>query len=486
MGRDADGKVVAIVNWNVLQPKVLPALLGGTSRHPLPSELIRPLDTGSDGALELLSLIGQALRFERPSSPDSFIIEPEINDDRKIIADGLRRPLIRLLTAKNATEHPARALARAFDQLRLRPHPFALPLIDSFVRSHSEKLGPTAQHWADRQKADAGTQSYFDPELLDETNWTQAPLSRRAAYLEQRRRDDADDARALVESTWAQEEAEARFRLLQAFQTNLSMADQPFLSTLEKDRAPRVRALAARSLARLGTGTENPALAACMERIKQKQSGLLRKRTTLQLELPANVKDQAASRWILQTFTDVPLNEVARACKITEKELIEAAEKDEPLLLALALMATNERRLDLLELVVGDLPNAWEKMVESGLDTLGTMRQSERQRWQEIIVHPYRKDLPATWFLWDWLHRVTDTEAPSAVMSIVLHTKLLMNVAEQERGNAYWLELMAAICPSAQRQDLRAQLAGFDQANAVIPLGLLDILDGMENDRTHV
>jgi uncharacterized protein DUF5691 len=474
------------VNSNTLHMKVLPALLGGTSRHLLPADLIAPSRPGSDRALEMLSLMGQALRFERPSPPGLFIVEPQIKDDRKIVADHLRRPLIRLLTAKNATEHPARAVARAFERLRLRPHPFDLPLIDTFVRSNAEKLGPTAQHWADRQKADAGTQSYFDPELLDESNWAQASLSRRAAYLEQRRREDADAARALVESTWAQEDADARFRLLQVFQTGLSTADQPFLSTLEKDRAPRVRALAARLLSRLGTGAENPALAACLERIKQSQSGLLRKRTTLQLELPANVKDQTASRWILETFTDVSFAELAGTFKITEEELIEAAGKDEPLLLALALMATNERRLDLLEFVIANLPNAWERLLEGGFDTLGTMTQSERQRWEEIIVHSYRKDLPTTWFLWDWLHRTTDVEAPSPVMALVLNTKLLMNVPEQERGGAHWLEMIAAISPPELRPELRAQLAEFDQSQIVIPLALLDILEKMEKDRTHV
>lgn len=485
MGRNAARKVGALVNSKTLHAKVLPSILGGTSRHPLPAELIRSSIPSSDGTLEMLSLAGQALRFERPAAPDSFIVEPEIKDDRKIIAAGLRRPLIRLLTAKNTTEHPARALARAFDRLRLRPHPFDLPLIDGFVRSHAEKLGPTAQHWADREKSDAATQSYFDPELLDESNWTQATLSRRVAFLEQRRRDDADAARALIEAIWAQEEAEARFRLLQAFQTGLSTADQPFLNTLEKDRAPRVRALAARFLARLGAGTENPTLAACLERIKQKQSGLLRKRKALQLELPANVKDQTASRWILQTFTDVSYAELAGAFKITETELIEAAEKDEPLLLALALMATNERRLDLLEQVVANLPNAWERLLEGGLDRLGAMTQSERQRWEEIIVHPYRKDLPTTWFLWDWLHRMTDAEAPSAIMTLLLNTKLLMKVPEQERGNPYWLEMIAAICPAPQRRELREQLAEFDQAQTAVPFALLDILDGMEKDRTH-
>ena len=49
-----------------------------------------------------------------------------------------------------------------------------------------------------------------------------------------------------------------------------------------------------------------------------------------------------------------------------------------------------------------------------------------------------------------------------------------------------WLEVIAAVCPPPQRQELREQLAEFDQSITVTPLALLDILNGMENDRTHV
>jgi hypothetical protein len=461
------------MNGNTLRTTALPSLLEGTSRHPLP-----------EAPLAMLSLMGQALRFERPPTPDSFSVDPEIQDDREIIPDRLRRPLIRLLTTKNLSDHPARALARAFDRLRLRPHPFDLPSIDAFVRAHAEKLGPTAQHWAGRQKPDAAKQSYFDPELLDESNWAQASLSRRVAYLEKRRQHDADTARTLVESTWAHEEADARFRLLQAFQTRLSMADQPFLSSLEKDRAPRVRALAGRFLARLGASSKNPALEACLERIKLGQSGLLRKRATLQLELPANVKDQAAQRWILQTFSDISFAELARAFKLEEEDLIEAAEKNDDLLLALAVLATNEHRLDLLERVVANLPNTWERLFGAGLDALGAMTVSERQRWQEVISLPYRKDPPENYFLWDWLHRITDVEASPALMSIALGA--LPKGSEIEQAAVMWFELIAAICPRSKRRELHDRLAQFEPSQTVATLTLLEILEGMENVHAHV
>jgi hypothetical protein len=425
------------------------------------------------------------LRFERPSPPNSFLVETEVHDERAIVEEALRRPLVRLLSAKTATEHPARALARSFDQLRLRPHPFDLPLIDDFVRSHAEKLGPTAQHWADKQKPEAETHSYFDPELLDETNWAQARLSRRATFLEQRRRDDPEGARALLESTWPQEEAEARFRLLQVLQTRLSTTDQPFLTTLEKDRAPRVRGLAAKFLSRVGAGVENPALRACLERIKQGKSGMLRKRAVMELELPANVNEQSAPRWILQTFSEVSFSELAGTLRLNEEELIESSAKSESLLLALALIASNDCRLNLLELVVVHLPNAWQKMLESGLDTIGAMSESELQGWQEILVHPYGKELPTNYFSWDWLHRLTDAPAPASVMSVVLKERFLLKLPERERGSAPWLEVIAAICPAPGRRELREQIAEFDPAQTVIPLSLLDILDQMERNRAH-
>jgi hypothetical protein len=49
-----------------------------------------------------------------------------------------------------------------------------------------------------------------------------------------------------------------------------------------------------------------------------------------------------------------------------------------------------------------------------------------------------------------------------------------------------WAELIAAICPASERQELREQLTKLDQSQIVTALALLEILDGMENDRTHV
>ena len=124
-------------------------------------------------------------------------------------------------------------------------------------------------------------------------------------------------------------------------------------------------------------------------------------------------------------------------------------------------------------------------MFEAGLETL-MMTEHENQRWEEIIVHPRSKDLPTMYALWDWLHRITDAAVAPSVMTFVLQSKLLMKVREREPGTTPWLEVLAAMCPTVQRQALREQLSDFDTSITVTPLALLDILDGMENDRTHV
>jgi hypothetical protein len=136
---------------------------------------------------------------------------------------------------------------------------------------------------------------------------------------------------------------------LSALQTELSNGDQVFLESIQKDRAPRVRNLVQRLMGAIaGQGAENPALAACMERILKSKTGLLKKRASLKLELPAMVKEHETNRWVQDQFADVSLDEFARAYGLTNSELVEATEKDENLLFALALMAAREGRFALV------------------------------------------------------------------------------------------------------------------------------------------
>jgi len=466
----------------IFKTEALPSLLAGVARQPLPPQL----GTNPKAALHALSLTGQALRFERPGVPAQFALEPVVEDDRSLLSDSLRRPFLRLLAGKNVTEHPTLAIARVMDELRLRPHPFDLPRIDTFVRRHAEQLGATAQHWARSKDDTAETAGYYDRDLLDETNWTQTTLGRRAGFLEALRRTDANHARTLLEAVWQQDKADARARLLQAMQIGLSSSDQPFLEGLQKDRSPRVRQTAKRLLAKLGvTSTENLAVNAALERITRKETGLLRKRHVLKLELPTTAKEQVAPIWIREAFAEVTLEELTQALSLNEAELVEASAKDTNLLVALALIATVDNRLDLFASIIDHLPNAWELISFSGLQDFGAMTRAERLRWAEILIRPYGRKLPWGYTEWSWLHKMLEGPAPE----LLIQNALGSDWADHPKGTGahtqFWMEVVASLCPASQRQALRARLEAFDTVHTSTALPLLHLLDALENSKPH-
>lgn len=465
----------SLMKGSTLQMQVVPALLSGAARQSLAMVEFTPL--------QLLSLAGQALRFARPVPPSAFSAEPEISDPRRILPEHLRRPLVRLLTDRKVSAPATRAIAQTFDSLGLRPHPFDFPAIEPFLSSFAERLGLTAERWVERQQPTAEPGSYFADDILDDTNWAQARPARRVAYFEARRCTNSFEARALLESAWPQQSADVRLRLLEALQIGLAAEDQPFLASLEKDRSPRVRSLAARLLARLGASGNNPALQACLERIHKTNSGILREGAVLRLDVPAQLKGEAIPPWVREIFGDVSFAELTRALKFEEQELIEAAAMQEELLLGFALMATAECRLDLLVQIVAYVPATGVKLFESRLDSLGRMSPEDRGRWAETIAEPYKTSLPDNYFFWDWLHRLLDRAVPASILTAVFETNLLAGVQGFETAGGAWLELMAALCPSSLRDPLKERMAAYDPALSSQALTLLEILDGMEKTK---
>jgi hypothetical protein len=480
------------MNARTLRVQAYPALLAGTGRQPLAfrgdlAELAQ--DDASRATLIALSLTGQALRFERPLAPPNFAVEPVVHDQRPIIADRLRRPLLRLLNNRRASDDLTLALAWAFGKYRVRPHPFDLPKMDPFVRANSEHLGLTAQQWAQQRDDSHPTpQGYFDTEEMDETTWTRGTLGLRARFIAERRRQDAHAARALVEAVWSQENADTRVRLLMALETGLHDGDQPFLESICKDRAPRVRALAQRFRARLtGKRGEHPALAACLERITKSTTGLLKKRVALALELPATVKEHEEKAWIREAFAEVSFEELSRALQLTGAQVIEAAEKDANLSLALALVAAQDRRFDLLEqLTRGQLPDAWEQLSHCGSFDVGMMNAEDRSRLAAILIAPYGGKPPTSLPAWSWLHHILEGPAPAQLIEAVLRSsRWLSQLLEENKLGSEWMEILAALCPSTHRGRLRALMASNDPALTQTALPLLDILDSLEKTGHH-
>ena len=462
-----------------LKTHILPGLLSG-ARGSLPVER-----AGVATPLQALALTAQALRFERPAAPQALRVEDTIADPRAVVPDVVRRPLIRLLTLKSPGLVPnvlPDAIARVLEARRLRLHPFDLATLESFVKGHAEQLGAEASAFAERQAPPEQRRGYFEADALDDTTWTLATPVRREAYIAGRRRQDAAAARALVEAVWAGEPAETRLRLLMALGEGLGPDDAAFLGELAKDRAPRVRERAARLLARLpGHAGDNPALKAVTGRLKAKSSGFLTKRTALALELPATVKPATAAPWIGEAFGDVGLDELARALSLKVEDLAAAAEKDDALLLAIAVMATRDRRFDVLRAVVGFLPETWEQLHLAGIQDLDGFTKDERLQWAATVVRPetWVADVPV-WRL-AVLPGLLDGPAPDALMRKLLDARpwqaFLKDEAKMPDGA---VDVLAALCPPSQRATLRAQLAPLDAARTGKALLFLDILDTLE------
>jgi uncharacterized protein DUF5691 len=471
------------MNARELKSRVLPRLLSGRHGPELPrdSGILREDDPRS--ALKAVGLAGQALRFERPAVPAAFAVEDWPRDERRMVPDALRRPILRLLGGNACTDDTEIALAWEFETRRLRPHPFDLPKMDAFVRKYSQHLGIAAQHWAHRQEPAERRQGYFDAEEIDEQNWTEAPMARRARFLEELRARDPVRGRALLERVWAGESAPDRLRLLAAIETALSPDDRSFLEGIVKDRAIRVKALANRLLARLsGAGAPNPALAACLERIQKAKPGLFKRRNALKLELPANIKAPAVDRWIHDLVADVSFEELASALQTTDAELVPAADKDEHLLFALAMIASREKRLDRLAPTVEALPDAWSRMSHAGFDDLAFVHAGEREQWITTIVRP-RAFMPEdSLAALSWLLRRAEGPLPVSIMLEILDSPWWAKQWKDDAQPAAALvQVLCALCQAGLRGTLRHQLDAIVFDRKEEGLLLLEILERLES-----
>ena len=472
------------MNASELKSQVVPVLLSGARRQTLDREL-ESLGSDREEALRnVLSLAGQALRFTRPASPPDYAVESWPQDERPILPQALRAPILRLLD--RCTEDTARALALALEAQRLRPHPFDLHKMDGFVKRHSDRLGVTAQYWAQRETNASAPRGYFDVVALSAETWTEASPRVRAKFLREMRKRDAEGARQLLEKSWNAEDADTRVLLIAVMQTGLSAADIEFLETIRKDRAPRVRAAVQRFLAILsGATADNPALAACMERIQRSKSGLLKKRETLKLELPATVKEHEAARWIQEQFADVTLDELVRACELPDaKSIVDSALKDENLLFALALMTSREKHFDLLAMIADELPDAWGKMSGSYWEDTALDEPGERAAWAEAIIRP-KQWLPSVPFpAWSWLHRQMEGPLPVDVMRKVLTSKTWNEQFENDKKpGTEMIQVFCALSPASLRDQLRSQLEPLDADRKDKGIMLLEILDSLEKTK---
>jgi hypothetical protein len=454
------------------------SFLLGTARNPAPLAAAFTHLAGSTGApseLAALALLGQRMRFRKPSPAPAASDVPAIADHRAIVPDAARVLMRRLLGGKDGTtdDIASLALADACHRRRVRPHPFDLPRLAAFVKRHGELLGATASAWAARGDAEAQPASFFDADAIDESNWTQARPAARAAFIAALRSREPERARALVEASFASEAAPVRVRLLGALAHGLCAADVPFLESLAKDRAPSVREEAQRLLKYIpGTAAAQDRLRDLAARTKVGTAGLLRRRKTLTLERPANLQALAnADRvWAVGEFAGLGLDEIAAAFALPVSDMIAAAADDAALIALFARQASIERRYDLLAAIVR------ERAADAWIDALGSAEELDdatAQQWCAAALAPQ---------LWPALPHAAELERlyaflrrplPLRQARELMQSRAFASIGSDSSGCCLAL---AALIPAALRGELRTAFAPLPPEATSRALLLLDCL----------
>jgi hypothetical protein len=273
----------------------------------------------------------------------------------------LRSELLEFLARRGWTVHPGDWLPATSDESA--PDVYA-PWLD----------------WVDVATSTDAARKKAGGELTVE-NWDDYwPAGRKVALLELRQR-DPDAARSLLEAKLVGESAETRLSLLGLLKIGLSDADIPFLeSIVTNDRAPKVKALAASLLGRLGRGLgagEDAAELASFFSVYTK--GLVRRSRAIGFEHPKTAT-QLQRRAAL--FESVDITVFAGALGLAPEELIAAWPWDADRLADTALIAMIARTgTDSLVTLAAETMSHSDAEGLRGLASLAP-RLAPEKRWQ--------------------------------------------------------------------------------------------------------
>ena len=324
--------------------RIKQAMVLGLARAPLavPPALAPLAAANGEATLTVLALIGQRARFERHGigrdrgeTPAAALQMHE--DERPLLPEAARRALRRIGTSAEKALLPV-VLCAAMRRIAVsgsRLHPFDLPDLASALKANVAGLGRAERAYlaltgaADESDATAGAPSLTQATITAET-WTGFGKAARAAFLRRERAKDPAAARALLESVFKAEPAPVRGELLAALDIGLSPADEPFLKSLEKDRAESVRLAAADLLSRVpGSPAFDDRLAkaaGCFMR----PAGMSRVLSAVGLASQVSFqppKDLDPLR-LYALFNGLPLGAVAAAASLRPDEILDALPVD--------------------------------------------------------------------------------------------------------------------------------------------------------------
>lgn len=236
------------MNLDQIYPELRDAWISGDPALPQAPEEWRPVVDGVEPAeaeRRLIALAGQALEVGfRPAPPDDVSARPDLPNLAKPRMPDFCRGLFRTVLAQETVV----SLLKLVDARGFSAHP-----LDWFPAASTENLPETYLPWQDWLRG-LPTDSPV-PINLDDENWAYAAPSARLTLLRAMRADEPDRARQLIADHASAEAAEARYALVNVLGVNLTMADEPYLTSLAGDRSPKVKTLAAGLLSRLGVGS---------------------------------------------------------------------------------------------------------------------------------------------------------------------------------------------------------------------------------------
>lgn len=275
----------------------------------------------AEAELRLLALASQFLDVAVTAEPPATLrVLPDVPVLALPVVPEALRPLVRRILAllKEASRKAELLGILAARGWTVHPADWMPALNDE----HAPDVYAPWCDWAAMAASSSVTRQKAKDQLSAE-NWQHFwPAARKVALGELRHRDPST-ARQLLETKLADEGADTRLRLLAILSIGLSDDDAPFLeSIVASDRAPKVKALAASLLARLGRGpSAGEALAEIAGFFSVKMKGLLHRVRVIEF---TNVKSPAQRQQRAALFERVDLASFAKALGLAPHDLITA------------------------------------------------------------------------------------------------------------------------------------------------------------------
>ncbi len=246
--------------WSAL----MGAALVGTDRQPLqmPTTLgalgqtLAKVDAASpSGEAKLLAAAGTVALHQRvgwlPDTRSAATLPPSPSEEWPFCSAQAARCLQRVLQNQYAALLPEWLELAAIAQQRVPP--IHLPqLLDlgrqqRSLRSAIRAVMGQRGAWLAAQNPDWS----YAIVVNSEADWDTGNTAARMEYLQSLRSDNPEQARQLLQTSWGQEAAGDRAKLLATLRVGLTLADEPFLQTALGDRSKEVRRVATELLSGL-------------------------------------------------------------------------------------------------------------------------------------------------------------------------------------------------------------------------------------------